>query len=168
MKVCALEVTRDSTVCRADRRFVRRPAQKRDSPKPTSYTAPLPATLPRSRARCCREAAESTSLAAFSHGLERGKSACRMVHLYPAPLHVVLRQAGPEVLRRPPAGFEGPSMQDAGYRLPRTRHSRTLVNKALAASGLATHAIVIYATHRVRETPFLTLLLREECRDEAP
>jgi hypothetical protein len=89
MKVCALEVTRDSTVCRADRRFVRRPAQKRDSPKPTSYTAPLPATLPRSRARCCREAAESTSLAAFSHGLERGKSACRMVHLYPAPLHVV-------------------------------------------------------------------------------
>jgi hypothetical protein len=40
-------------------------------------------------------------------------------------------------------------------------NSRTFVNKALAASGLATHAIVIYVTHRVREKESLSLL-REE------
>jgi hypothetical protein len=73
---------------RADRGFVRRPAQKRDTRKFT--LTPRPFLLPcRDHGPAVAGKLQNTSLAALSHGLERGKPACRMVHLYPAPQHVV-------------------------------------------------------------------------------
>jgi hypothetical protein len=105
---------------RAQGGSARRATQKRDTRKTTADTAPLPSTLPRSRAHGGREAAESTSHAAFSRGPERGKPACMMLHLYPAPQHAACRVPAQKPSDGLLAAVKGRSMQDRGYELPRT------------------------------------------------
>jgi hypothetical protein len=87
---------------------VRRPAQKRDTLKPTADTAPLPSTLPRSRAHGGREAPETRAhrsrrfRAAQSEASQRADAASLS-----SAATCSLQRPGPEALRRPPCGREG-------------------------------------------------------------